>query len=189
MELEFVLSLQIKGKDMKEIDDGLVQAAGQRLMARMVNPPNLNVIPKGVSVSVKAEEIKKETPVETKVETTKVDEVTDAKIDAAIEVADKTAEASEPPTVTAGEVLERLNAKLEEPKKRAGRPAKKADVEVVPVAITKEEATKALANIYSKYNIDKAKECLKTFSVARVQDLDPAKYGDFVAHCNLVANG
>lgn len=40
MKIEFELTVKIRGASLDEIDNGLIQAAGQRLMARMSNPPS-----------------------------------------------------------------------------------------------------------------------------------------------------
>ena len=45
-ELEFVLTLTIKGNSLQEVDDALMKAAGERLMARLVNPPKINGTPR-----------------------------------------------------------------------------------------------------------------------------------------------
>jgi hypothetical protein len=41
-DVEFSLTVVVKGRSLQDIDNGLVQAAGQRLAARMVNPPSFN---------------------------------------------------------------------------------------------------------------------------------------------------
>lgn len=41
-QVEFTLTVTVKGNSLQSIDDGLVQAAGERLAARMTRPPTLN---------------------------------------------------------------------------------------------------------------------------------------------------
>ncbi len=40
--IKFTLTVTIEGESLEQVDDGLVEAVGQRLMARMENPPTLN---------------------------------------------------------------------------------------------------------------------------------------------------
>lgn len=51
-EVKFVLNLTIEGSSLQDIDDGLVKAAGQRLMARLDKPLNMsaNTIVKGPEI-------------------------------------------------------------------------------------------------------------------------------------------
>jgi hypothetical protein len=41
MKLEFELTVKIKGNSLEDVDNGLIQAAGQRLLARLTSPPQI----------------------------------------------------------------------------------------------------------------------------------------------------
>lgn len=43
MKLEFELTVKIKGTSLEDVDNGLIQAAGQRLVSRMSTVPNISI--------------------------------------------------------------------------------------------------------------------------------------------------
>lgn len=57
MSKKFTLTLTIEGESLQEIDDQLVQAAGERLMVRMVNTPTLNGEPLVATESTQKPEV------------------------------------------------------------------------------------------------------------------------------------
>ncbi len=165
MEIKFELTLTVTGHSLQEIDDALVQAAGERLKARILAKSGQGSIESGKGgpmpgiISIKQ---------------------------GAEPEADKKAKGKPP-------VNEKTSQKEESHGEKEEKDQQKA-VPNVPGVIkseypSNEEAVKSLSAVNERFGIDKAKACLHHFSVGRVRDLPDHARGEFIRYCDGVISG
>ena len=168
MNLTFELNLKITGSSLDEIDAGLTQAAGERLQARI----------RERSGQMAAISFPQETST--------------ALAQSANVAVDRERKPRQPRATKEGVD----NGKIEETKENKSQEvqneAKSAEVVSAPAA-TKDAAIEAVGRVNAKFGttssaagIEKVKECLAKFSAPSVSKMDPAKYGEFIAHCDSV---
>lgn len=209
MELEFTLNVTVKGHSLDEIDEGLLKAAGQRLVARMAGKPGMGIAP---SVMVKRENLPPEAQ----------EALAEAEEKKAAEAAAHAAEAA---AVAAGAGVSAPSTPApephheEEPAKRgrgrksnaekaaeaakaaaaataavgaphpqaqppAAPPAAPAPATAPPALVhTIKDVEEAVGKVCNKHGVPKAFELLKRFEVTKVRFLPEGKYAEFIKAC------
>lgn len=206
MEIEFSLTVTVTGKSLEDVDNGLVQAAGERLRARMVNPP---VGPLG-QVNIKAPTM---APVPPVVNTT----VRQSPVAPAVQAV--TAVAAPLPVAPVSDKMEAQPAKrrgrpprakaeeqnhayaqeeAEEESSEAGHTAQAAIVDHAPAAPKEvsapakvsgtnpslDDVVQALTRVNRRFDIDKARGCLAHFNVKKCGELADSQRALFIQHCD-----
>lgn len=161
MSTKFTLTVTVEGESLQEIDDALCRAAGERLMARMTNPPSLTPTIK------RGEVVHREASV-------KVDE------HRASEGA-----APAPKGPTAAQLAARDHATQRHIERSAAK--KEADKKAEEDEQKKEEEPehiRALKAVYEKFKEPGVEEVMNHFGITKLRDLPVDKRESFVQICN-----
>jgi hypothetical protein len=186
MQVTFELNLKITGRSLDEIDQGLTEAASQRIMARLQ---------KGDSPLTGVKEVVNERIHGHTVSATPAP-LTQEVAATAVTAVEKVEKEKRKPRAQKGELNEENNKK-ENSQKENGEAQNQNSAQVNPFAAqpaaTKDEAIQALGRVNTKFGsesakagIGKVKECLLKFGAASVSKMDASKYGEFIAHCDQV---
>jgi hypothetical protein len=162
--IKFNLTIHIEGDSLQEIDDGLMKAASQRLLARLES--------KGIST----ENLQKPAPLpnvasEVKAAINEIKEKKPAKVKT--EIKNTTVPQVAPPVQPAPVVQTA-------PPQQATVALKE---EVKP---TKNDAIDALAKVNEVHGLDAARACVHSCGYKRVSEIPEDIYGEFIAHCNKI---
>ncbi len=171
MKVQFELTVKVIGSSLQEVDDGLVQAAGERLRARMTVGPLGAVpnIPSMVKIKTEQKEVQNE-------QTSTVE-------------AKDTPATSQSISAEGGEKSSRRKTKAKEEKTEIKE--EKEDVQKTP--LTKDDAIAAIGRVNAKFGavsptdgINKVKECLAKFGAPSVTKMDSSVYREFITHCDSI---
>lgn len=200
MEIQYELNLKITGHSLQEIDDGLVQAAGARLQARhggglipgmTIRPPQNN--PPAGSVGPQTQppqtlpsnpppKVVAQDPAAAPTTAATTEKRKPGRPPAAKKTEELTPQAAAPTTETqvSSPAPASVPQQAKAPAPDTSSSAPGAGTSPIP---SKEECIKALSEVNSKINIDKARECLALFGVPRVRDLKDDQHQPFIDAC------
>lgn len=192
MNVQFELNLKITGASLQEVDDGLIQAAGARLQARMVGggvqalfqqPPPPAQRPPQIQdpVSVAAAQsapVPAQTAAAPTTEKRKPGRQPGFKPKPKEELTSPTPITKTEPQAIPTSIAQQAKTPPE------GTSSGGSSPKTTTIAPSKEACIAALSDVNSKINIDKARECLSRFGVSRVRDLKEEQHQDFINFCN-----
>lgn len=209
MELEFTLTVTVRGKSLNEIDDGLVEAAGQRLQARISKKLTMNGAEIGnhvatnVAAVVKQGEELRQVHLES-TESEEEGEVTNKSAEDYIKEAPthaavqedaphqaRSATTGKPRGRQPGMKKDPVTGKMINPKATGHQALAKSAPEpgTAPAKKpNKEGAIAALNKVFSKFGMAQAQDCLGKFGAPRVGALDEKDYGAFIQHCEATVS-
>lgn len=187
---KFTLTLTVEGTRLQDIDDGLVEAAGERLKARMTNPPKMPVF---VDNSGAQHVV---SPYPTVARETAVDDIGNTSV---VEGPKKRGrkpgqkvgpykkheseiendEQNPSPTESVGEDTAE---ETQNNTPQSAAPGKN----VADKAYSSDDAVSALKLVNSTHNVDKARACLEKFGVKRCGELTDENRGAFITYCESI---